>query len=96
MKQWRQVCGQVNDRDRNQSRRLQDERTTEQEQIKQLERALDRKEQVLSDTEALFALRLPIFQNTTPKHTLRVDEHWNPNWGSISPTLTPCIADPVE
>lgn len=54
---WRQACEQANDWDRSQTKRLQAARKADQQQIKDLERELRRKEKALAETAALLVLR---------------------------------------
>ena len=54
---WRQACEQANDWDRSQTKRLQEARKVDQQQIKDLERELRRKEKALAETAALLVLR---------------------------------------
>ncbi|MCU7886857.1 MAG: hypothetical protein KZQ66_02360, partial [Candidatus Thiodiazotropha sp. (ex Lucinoma aequizonata)] len=55
--EWREVCEQANDWNRNQNKRLKDIRKADERRIKELERELNRKEKALAETAALLVLR---------------------------------------
>ncbi len=57
IKEWREACEQANDWDRNQNKQLKENRRSDSQRIKELERELLRKEKALAETAALLVLR---------------------------------------
>jgi transposase-like protein len=50
IKEWREACEQANDWDRNQNKQLKENRRSDSQRIKELERKLLRKEKALAET----------------------------------------------
>ena len=57
IKEWREACEQANDWDRNQNKKLKENRRSDSKRIKELERELLRKDKALAETAALLVLR---------------------------------------